>query len=78
MNKQHFLLLFPGLRIYNVDVTERLLDTVEVFLRNKTVNPFLLPERNAVRVISGEEEAVYAWVTANYLRGFFWSNRLVT
>ena len=51
--------------------TVALLETIETFLDE---TPFLTQGDNT-RVLSGEEEGVYAWIAANYLRGFFWSNK---
>lgn len=68
-----YFLATAGLRILPINVTENLLSAIEKFLQESSKNPFHTPE-NSVRVLSGEEEGVYAWVAANYLRGFFWSD----
>ena len=44
----------------------------QVFL-NQSVNPFAYNSLNT-RILSGEEEGVFAWIAANYLRGFFNAN----
>ena len=40
------------------------------------VNPFVYQEGFA-HILSGEEEALYAWITINYLNGFFSGNQWV-
>ncbi|XP_053402634.1 ectonucleoside triphosphate diphosphohydrolase 1-like isoform X3 [Mercenaria mercenaria] len=69
-----YFMATAGLRTLQINKTENLLDAIERYMTKSPLNPFLVPENN-VRVISGEEEGVYAWVAANYLRGFFWSNK---
>ncbi|KAL4238098.1 hypothetical protein ACF0H5_002810 [Mactra antiquata] len=66
-----YFLATAGLRSKPIEVTDELLSSIETYLRQYGVfhNPY-----NNVRVISGEEEAVYAWVAANYLRGFFYGD----
>lgn len=68
-----YFLATAGLRTLSLNDAENLLGAIDQYLRGPRV-PFYTPENN-VRVLSGEEEAVYAWVAANYLRGYFWSNR---
>ena len=51
--------------------TIALLETVESYLEGTA----FLTQGDNTRVLSGEEEGVYAWIAANYLRGFFWSNK---
>ena len=43
---------------------------------NLNVNPFLFKDDH-VSILSGEEEAVYAWLSVNYLNGFFATNMSV-
>ncbi|XP_060581935.1 ectonucleoside triphosphate diphosphohydrolase 1-like isoform X2 [Ruditapes philippinarum] len=66
-----YFMATAGLRVLQINETEDLLTSIEHYMQTC---PFLTPE-NSVRVISGEEEGVFAWVAANYLRGFFWSNK---
>ncbi|WAR18661.1 ENTP1-like protein [Mya arenaria] len=66
-----YFMATAGLRVLPVNATEGLLEAVERNLQDKKCNPFLVAARGAARVISGEEEGVYAWMAANYLRGFF-------
>ena len=55
----------------SVSATVALLETVEAFLEK---TPFLT-QGDSTRVLSGEEEGVYAWIAANYLRGYFWMDK---
>ena len=66
-----WLTYFPGLRVLSGPAAIALLDKVEQLL---TYSPFLTLEDH-VRVLSGEEEGVFAWVAANYLKGFFWVDK---
>lgn len=50
------------------------MDTVRDVMENKGVNPFLFQRENA-HILSGEEEALYAWLTINYLQALFQDNR---
>jgi guanosine-diphosphatase len=54
-----------GLRLIGEHASKEILDAIEHRLR--TVYPFPLPDTDAVMTISGTEEAVYAWITVNYL-----------
>ncbi|KAF5093365.1 hypothetical protein D0Z00_004093 [Geotrichum galactomycetum] len=56
-----------GLRLLGKDKAQRILDQVQ---KHITTNfPFRLPDANAVSILDGKDEAIYAWVTANYLLG---------
>lgn len=58
-----------GMRlIKNLPSRDRIMETIRDFLSNPANSPFYF-ERSMARVISGEEEGVYGWITANYLAG---------
>lgn len=65
-----YVMSTAGVRSLSVKDSEALLKHIQEILRQPSVNPFLFKDDH-VSVLSGEEEAVYAWVAANYLRGFF-------
>jgi apyrase len=70
-----FLLLFiEGLRVLPEDDAGNLMSAIRNVIGNKTLNPFVFNPSNA-RILSGEEEGVFAWITINYLRNFFGSSK---
>ncbi|KAL3880178.1 hypothetical protein ACJMK2_032442 [Sinanodonta woodiana] len=71
----HFMAT-AGLRLLNQNVTKVLLDEVHTTLLNKDINPFSYQTggRQAA-ILSGEEEAMFAWVTVNYVLGTFEQQR---
>ena len=58
-----------GMRELPDDARARVMAAVRGFLTDPATCPFLLRETEAARVISGEEEAAYAWVGVNYVSG---------
>lgn len=56
-----------GLRLLGSDVSESIL--VAVRSRLKDQYPFPLAGKDAVVIMDGKDEGVYAWITANYLLG---------
>ncbi|XP_022334480.2 ectonucleoside triphosphate diphosphohydrolase 1-like isoform X2 [Crassostrea virginica] len=74
-NKTHiYLLATAGIRFLKEEKAKSLMDTVRRVLSDKRNHNFKYTERS-VRILSGEEEGVFAWITANYHNGFFSSNR---
>ncbi|XP_025104325.1 ectonucleoside triphosphate diphosphohydrolase 5-like isoform X3 [Pomacea canaliculata] len=68
-----YLMATAGLRKLNEEDANQLLSAIRGVLADSSINPFkFLPEH--VSILSGEEEAVYAWLSLNYLLGFFSSN----
>ena len=56
-----------GLRLLGAEESEKILEAVEVRLREWY--PFRVPERDGVVIMDGKDEGVYAWITVNYLMG---------
>ncbi|KAH9464882.1 hypothetical protein Pst134EB_004387 [Puccinia striiformis f. sp. tritici] len=54
-----------GLRLLGDNQSKEILDQVRIWLR--TSWPFKLDPQNAVSIMDGADEGVYAWVTINYL-----------
>lgn len=54
-----------GLRLLGAQESIDILDAVEEHLLS--AYPFILPDRDAVAIMDGRDEGVYAWITANYL-----------
>jgi len=44
---------------------------IESLLLNTDINPFFFDSETGSRVLSGEEEAVFDWISVNYLLGNF-------
>eukprot|EP00984_Skeletonema_dohrnii_P013073 scaffold5383_cov152-Skeletonema_dohrnii-CCMP3373.AAC.8 len=68
-----FLKATAGLRIVPSKQRQRVISTVRKLFKNETFCPFW-DESERVRVISGEEEAVYDWAGVNVLLGNLMSN----
>lgn len=68
-----FLKATAGLRIVPSKQRQRVISTVRKLFANETFCPFW-DETERVRVISGEEEAVYDWAGVNVLLGNLMSN----
>lgn len=62
-----------GMRMFSYRETGAVLATIRQQLLNSSINPFLV-QTDSIRVISGEEEAVFAWVATNFLRGSLMSD----
>ncbi|RUS74858.1 hypothetical protein EGW08_017382, partial [Elysia chlorotica] len=69
-----FVLATAGFRLLGVSSAREGMQDVEQILLNSSVHPFRFSAGGA-SVLSGEEEAAYAWIAANYLLGFFTGNR---
>ncbi|KAL4073325.1 nucleoside phosphatase family-domain-containing protein [Scleroderma yunnanense] len=54
-----------GLRLLGAQESTEILNAVEEHL--VSAYPFILPDRDAVAIMDGRDEGVYAWITANYL-----------
>ena len=54
-----------GLRLLGPQESTAILTAVEDHLLS--AYPFILPDRDAVAIMDGRDEGVYAWITANYL-----------
>ncbi|GMI45306.1 hypothetical protein TrCOL_g13325 [Triparma columacea] len=67
-----------GMRTLSVEDRTKLMDTVRDLFQNKypelLKNPFRIDGIDQIRVISGEEEAIYGWTAINYLMGTLISN----
>ncbi|XP_061166213.1 ectonucleoside triphosphate diphosphohydrolase 3-like [Saccostrea echinata] len=74
-NRSHvYLFATAGLRFLEEEKAINLMNTVRSVLSDKRSHKFKYSERS-VRIISGEEEGVFAWITANYHNGFLASNQ---
>lgn len=44
---------------------------INSLLRDSTINPFSYLSASSARILSGEEEGAFQWITVNYLIGSF-------
>jgi Golgi nucleoside diphosphatase len=58
-----------GLRTLPTQDRLRLVEAVRILFSNTTFNPFHFADIEQVRVISGEEEAIYGWAAVNFAMG---------
>jgi len=61
-----------GMRLLEQQIMNDAIDHIRVILRNKNFNPFKLYNQHFhAKVLSGEEEGVFAWICVSYLLGKF-------
>lgn len=60
--------------MFDQDVTRRIMEAVLDVMDDKGVNPFRF-QREKAHILTGEEEALFAWLTINYLEGLFQNDR---
>ncbi|XP_070180645.1 ectonucleoside triphosphate diphosphohydrolase 6-like isoform X2 [Littorina saxatilis] len=65
-----YVMATAGLRTLPMTSARALLGTVRDVMHNVSLNPFSFRDDH-VSILSGEEEAVYAWLAVNYINGFF-------
>jgi guanosine-diphosphatase len=58
-----------GLRLLGEEMSAKILDAVRERLENEYPFPVVSRENDGVVIMKGEDEGVYAWITANYLLG---------
>jgi len=64
-------LLYTGMRMLNEDKMNELVLFINSLMQNSTINPFYYASETNTRILSGEEEGVFEWITINYLLGSF-------
>jgi len=64
-----YLKATAGLRELPAEPRKKLIAVIRDFFLNNSTCPFYFEEFDAARVISGEEEAAYAWTAINYATG---------
>ncbi|XP_066268215.1 ectonucleoside triphosphate diphosphohydrolase 1-like isoform X2 [Branchiostoma lanceolatum] len=65
-----YLKATAGMRLLKPADADAIFDQINELFQNPTFNPFKF-ERGWAKVISGEEEGVYGWITVNFLKGVF-------
>ncbi len=58
-----------GLRLTGPEKSQKILDAVRNHLETNYPFPVLSKEENGVAIMDGTDEAIYAWITVNYLLG---------
>ncbi|XP_060602036.1 ectonucleoside triphosphate diphosphohydrolase 1-like [Ruditapes philippinarum] len=69
-----YFMATAGLRLLDEETTSSIMSAVQEVLLNIDENPFQFEEENA-HILAGEEEALFAWLTVNYLNDFFAAKR---
>ncbi|KAL4230278.1 Golgi apyrase [Mactra antiquata] len=65
-----YFMATAGMRLLDEDTTGAIMTSVNQVLSDVDINPFMFEEGNA-RILSGEEEALFAWLTVNYFNNYF-------
>jgi len=65
-----FFLATAGMRLLLEPNADAMMDAADAVFLDTSVNPFMYTSLNT-RILSGEEEGAFQWITVNYLRGFF-------
>lgn len=65
-----YLMATAGLRFLDEDSCDNILKEAVLVMSNKSLNPFRYLDGYA-RILSGEEEALFAWISINYLYNMF-------
>ena len=58
------------MRLLMEDKANTVMDRINSILLKPEINPFSYEPLNT-RILSGEEEGVFAWITVNYLNDYF-------
>ncbi|XP_078664417.1 ectonucleoside triphosphate diphosphohydrolase 8-like isoform X1 [Branchiostoma floridae x Branchiostoma belcheri] len=69
-----YLKATAGMRLLKPADVDAIFDQINDLFLNSTLNPFKF-QRGRAKVISGEEEGVFGWISVNFLMGVFDSNR---
>jgi len=70
-----YALCHAGMRMALESQMNRVVRYISSLMSNSSFQPFEYSSRHNTRVLSGEEEGVFAWIAVNYLRGVFDINR---
>lgn len=50
---------------------------IDSLLSDPTINPYRYKSSENARILSGEEEGIFAWIAANYLSKVFTTNGII-
>jgi Golgi nucleoside diphosphatase len=63
-----------GMRLLMEENMNLVFQHIDSLMQNKSFNPFQYRSVHHTRILSGEEEGVFAWIAVNYLIGALKSN----
>ena len=66
-----FLLATAGMRLLPEDQADAILNEVRKLFNDKDKCPFMFQNDNDARIITGQAEGIYSWVTVNFLAGAY-------
>ncbi|XP_020622389.1 ectonucleoside triphosphate diphosphohydrolase 1-like [Orbicella faveolata] len=66
-----FLLATAGMRLLPEDQADAILNEVQKLFNDKDKCPFMFQDDNDARIITGQTEGIYSWVTVNFLAGAY-------
>ena len=62
--------VFSGMRLLLESRADDIISHIRNILDDVTINPFRHSDRTT-RILSGEEEGAFQWITVNYISNFF-------
>jgi apyrase len=62
-----YVMATAGMRLLLEEKMNQVVHFIDLLMRDSTVNPFSYSTSSDTRILSGEEEGVFAWITVNYL-----------
>lgn len=72
-----YVMATAGMRLVMEERMNLVMDYIDSLMRNSSFQPFHYASSLSTRILSGEEEGVFAWIAVNYLLGVF-SNDVYT
>ena len=63
------------MRLQTEDRIDYVMERIESILADSSFHPFHYASTYSSRILSGEEEGVFAWIAVNYLLGVFSNDR---
>lgn len=64
-----FLMATAGMRFLLEEKAVVVVEEIDKVFQNTSLNPFMYDSPHNTRILSGEEEGVFAWIAVNYLSG---------
>lgn len=70
-----YLMATAGMRLLLENKMSMVMNHVDSIMSDSSFNPFHYASKESSRILSGEEEGVFAWIAVNYLLGVFNNDR---